>query len=196
MIARHHRLRDTWGKIYRDAGAHCVSAEQAVPELGGSAAVVADLRVQEDFSFPIRYLDVVVAHPIDCIRGVWKPANAGAAVRTAERSKFRHYAPAQGGQSVLMTPLAYETFGRWGVHAALELKRLARARACRADAMASVDPSAVYRGALTRWRRELSVALQLGNAHVLARCIAAAPLDGSHAAADSREDVVALILER
>ena len=63
-------------------------------------------------------------------------------------------------------------------------------------AVASVDPSAVYRGALLRWRRELSVTLQLGNAQVLARSIGMPPLDGCHAAPDSEGDVACLILER
>ena len=195
VLARHHALRDNWAKIYKEVGANAVHTEQPVPELGGESSVVADIRVQEGLSIPLRYLDVVVAHPIDLSSGTWVGAPAGSAARTAERTKFRHYRPALTGHSVLLTPLAYETYGRWGKHAALELRRLARVRAQRADAIASVDPEAVYRGALLRWRRQLSVTLQLGNAHVLASAAGMKPLDGAQAACDA-SNAAGLILER
>ena len=86
--------------------------------------------------------------------------------------KFRVYAPAEDGQSVLLAPLAYETYGRWGKLAAVEFRRLARARVTLLDAATSVDASAVFRGALLRWQRELSVCLQLGSAQVMAHCAA------------------------
>ena len=44
-------------------------------------------------------------------------------------------------------------------------------RARNSDAVEAVDPDAVANGALVRWRRELSVALQLCNAAILAECI-------------------------
>ena len=102
---------------------------------------------------PTRYGDVVVAHPIDLRQGTWVGAAAGKAAHDAEMGKFRGYRPAPDGRPVLLVPLAVETFGRFGKHASLELRRIARARACRPDAQASVDPAAVYRGALLRWRR-------------------------------------------
>lgn len=49
-------------------------------------------------------------------------------------------------------PLAMDTFGRWGIEAMQELQRLP-------DARASADATAEARGALLRWRQELSVVL-------------------------------------
>ena len=80
-------------------------------------------------------------------------------------------ATTEDGQSVLLAPLAYETYGRWGKLAAVEFRRLARARVTLLDAATSADASAVFRGALLRWRRELSVCLQLGNAQVMSHCV-------------------------
>ena len=110
-------------------------------------------------------------HPIDMVKRSWRGAAAGQSVRAAELYKFRDYAPAEDGQSVLLAPLAYETYGRWGKLAAVEFRRLARARVTLLDAATSVDASAVFRGALLRWRRELSVCLQLGNAQVMSHCV-------------------------
>ena len=174
---------------------HTVDVEQPVPELGGDAGVQADIRVEEDFATPLRYGDVVVAHPIDLDHGTWVGAAAGRAVKAAEKEKFRDYRPKPDGHAVVLVPLAYETFGRTGKHAALELRRLARLRACRPDALASVDPAAVYRGALLRWRRELSVQLQLGNAQVLAHAVGKSPLDGAHRPPAEVDDAVSLLLE-
>ena len=195
VLYRHHKLRDNWAKFCREAGAHSVDVEQLVPELGGDQGVVADLRVEEDFSMPIRYGDVVVAHPIDLRQGAWVGAAAGKSARDAEKGKFRDYRPAADGRAVLLVPLAFETYGRLGKHASLELRRIARMRACRPDAQASVDPAAVYRGALLRWRRHLSVQLQLGNAQVLAHSVGHSPLGGAHQPPDGFVDPVSLLLE-
>ena len=89
-----------------------------------------------------------------------------------ERKKFSDYMPRVGGHPILLVPLAFETFGRWGEHAVRELRRLARRRVERPDAQQAVhaDPTAVYRGCLRRWRQEASVALQLGNYAIDAAC--------------------------
>ena len=65
----------------------------------------------------------------------------------------------------------------------------------REDATASVDPAAVYRGALLRWRRQLSVTLQLGNACVLAHAVGTAPLVGAHAPLLEGDAASQLLLE-
>ena len=97
---------------------------------------------------------------------------------------------------MLLTPLAVETFGRRGKLAAKELKRLARARATLPDATASVDSSAVFRGALLRWRRELSVCLQLNNAQAMAHCAGRVELRGAHSPPEAVDSPAELMLER
>ena len=96
-----------------------------------------------------------------------------------------------------MIPLAFETFGRWGEHAVRELRRLARRRAERPDAQQAVDPTAVYRGCLRRWRQEVSVALQMGNFAIYAAC--AKPLRGDgfgfHAAPHADDDLVSDLVD-
>ena len=80
-----------------------------------------------------------------------------------ERGKVAHYKARAGGREVLLVPLAFETYGRWGASAALQLKRLARRRSEMLDARCSVDARSVYKGCLMKWRQELAVALQLAN---------------------------------
>ena len=145
---------------------------------------------------PLNYLDVVVVHPIDLDHGRWIGVVPGRAAKDAEMEKFRGYRPGPAGTPVLLTPLAFETYGRWGKHAAREIRRLARARAQLPDAMASVDSTAVYRGCLIHWLRELSVALQLGNAHVLAHAVGMCAPCGAHAAPGDGDGPVALMLEQ
>ena len=95
-----------------------------------------------------------------------------------------------------MVPLAFETYGRWGEHAVRELRRLARRRAERADAQQAVDPTAVYRGCLRRWRQEVSVALQMGNFAIYAACARALRgSDAVHAAPDEGDGIVADIVD-
>ena len=131
----------------------------------------------------------------ELIRGTWVGAGPGKAATNAEQDKCRTYRPAPDGQAVLLIPLAFETYGRLGKHTALELRRLARKRACCADALASVHPAAVYRGALLRWRRHLSVQLQVGNAQVMAHCVGQSPPSGVHRPPEASDDPVSLLLE-
>ena len=71
---------------------------------------------------------------------------------------------------MLLIPLAFESYGRWGKKAVLELKRLARRRAEREDAQNAVDPNSAYRGFLRRWRQEVAVTLQQGNFAIYSAC--------------------------
>ena len=141
-----------------------------MPEVGPGSEVIADVRAEEGPAAPVRYADVVVTHPIHCLAGRQVCNGPGIAAAREERNKFEHYRPRPGGRAVLTVPLSFETYGRWGKHAALELRRLARKRSERADAQRSVDPKAVYRSCLRRWRQEVSVALQLGNFAIYNAC--------------------------
>ena len=90
-----------------------------------------------------------------------------------------------------MVPLAFESYGRWGEHAVRELRRLARRRAERPDAQQAVDPTAVYRGCLRRWRQEVSVALQMDNYAIYAACAKALrSSEAVHAASVDGDDLV------
>ena len=132
--------------------------------------MVADVRAEEGPTAPVRFADVVVTHPIGLRSNRWVGNGQGVAAAREERKKFAHYLPRAGGHPVLMVPLAFESYGRWGEQAVRELRRLARRRAERPDAQQAVDPSAVYRGCLRRWRQEASVTLQMGNYAVYAAC--------------------------
>ena len=166
---RHDSMKDKWCSLYRQAGFAALT-EQSVPELGPGPAVIADIRAEEGPAAPVRYADVVITHPICCHRGSWCGTGPGTAVAREERGKLKDYLPRPGGRRVLLVPLAFESYGRWGVSAARELRRLARRRAERQDAQQSVDPQAVYRGCLRRWRQEISITLQLGNFAVYSAC--------------------------
>ena len=90
-----------------------------------------------------------------------------------------------------MVPLAFESYGRWRAHAVRELRRLARRRAERPDAQQAVDPNAVYRGCLGRWRQEVAVALQMGNYAIYAACAKALRgTEAVHAAPGDGDDLV------
>ena len=94
-----------------------------------------------------------------------------------------------------MVPLAFESYGRWGKHAVRELRRLARRRAERPDAQQAVDPTAVYRGCLKRWRMEVSVTLQMGNFAIYSACARALRGNGAvHAAPDGGDGIIADIV--
>ena len=179
VIGRHNSMRNQWHRMYAQAGAS-VLAEQAVPELGTNA--VADLRVREGPAAPTRYCDVVVTHPIHRNHDQWRAISGGAAAAAAERQKRADYQPAHGGRPVLLTPIAFESFGRWGPAAAAEARRLARKRAQLPTAQRAVDPETIYRATLQRWRREVSVVLQQGNAAVLLAACKPAAVLGSHSA--------------
>ena len=162
-------MRDKWLGFYRQAGFHALK-EQSVPELGPGSDVIADVRAEEGPSAPIRYADVVVTHPIQCHRGQWSGTGPGIAAARMERKKYADYQPRPGGRAVLLVPLAFETYGRWGRKAAQEFRRLARRRSELEDAQQSVDPDAVFRGCIRKWRQEVSVTLQLGNFAIYNAC--------------------------
>ena len=128
--------------------------EQIVPELATTREVVADIRAQEGPTAPTRYADVMVTHYAHSIHGVWKGSLAGNAVRAAELEKYRKYRPSPRGRAVLITPLCFETGGRWGKAALRELRRLARAKSKSGTLSNAVDKDAIYRATLLRWRRE------------------------------------------
>ena len=165
-----------------------------MPELGTGPEVVADIRAEEGPTAPIRYADVVVTHPIHWERDHWVGAAQGAAARESERVKWRRYAACPDGNPVLLVPLAFETYGRWGDAASAELRRLARLRSALADSRQSVDPNGFFRGCLIRWRRQVSVVLQQGNAAMLCACTAVARA-GVHAAPASDSSVADLITD-
>ena len=162
-------MRDLWADFYKQAGSWALT-EQLVPELNLATAARADIRVRAGAAAPTRYCDVVVTHPIHRHHDEWHGKGAGIAVAAAERQKVRDYQPAAGGSPVLLTPLAFETYGRWGRAAAAEVRRLARARAMGPAGASMVNPEAMYQASLLRWRREVAVTLQCGNAEVLLAC--------------------------
>ena len=142
-----------------------------VTELGPDTAVIADLKIREGPGMPLKYGDIMICHPIDCIVGRWTGQPAGKSASDGEKLKRRKYTPSALGREVNFVPLVCETFGRWGEAAITALKKLARMQACSSDAAESSDPGAVANGAAMRRRRELSVALQLSNAAIIAECI-------------------------
>ena len=113
----------------------------------------------------------MICHPVDCVRGQWVGQPAGKAADDGEKLTRRKHTPSALGREVNFVPLVCETYGRWGKTAIAELRKLAKMRAYSSDAAEAVDPDAVANGALIGWRRELSVALQLCNAAILAECI-------------------------
>ena len=167
-----------------------------MPELGRGPEVESDVRAQGGPSEPVRYADVVVTHPIQLRHGRWTASGPGVAAAREERGKLADYAARPSGRPVLIVPLAFESYGRWGKAAALELRRLARRRAEQLDATSSVDPSAVYRGCLKRWRQEISVALQLCNFLIYSTCVAGLRSgEPSHSPADDAGALASLIVD-
>ena len=91
-------------------------------------------------------------------------SGAGVAVASHERRKIREWAVVDGASARLI-PLAFESQGRWGHHAIQELGRLARIKG-NAQADSPQEATAVTRASLKRWRREIGIALQRGNARI------------------------------
>ena len=168
--ARHHARRNKWCSLYRQAGYHA-ETEQSVPELGPGTVVESDIRADGGPSEPVRYADVVATHPVQMRSGRWTCSGPGVTAAREERGKISDYQPGLGGRSVVIVPLAFESYGRWGKKAALELRRLASHRCERPDVAQSVSPGAVYQGCLRRWRQELSVISQLPNFAICAACV-------------------------
>ena len=169
--------------------------EQSVPELGPGPIVEADVRAEGGPSDPIRYADVVVTHPVQVRYGRITATGPGVAAAREERGKVAHHKAREGGREVLLVPLAFETYGRWGASAALELKRLARRRSEMLDARCSVDASSVYKGCLRKWRQELAVALQMSNWAIWAAAAHGLRTDAvSHSAPDGPVATAELIM--
>ena len=118
------------------------------------------------------------------------PLDRGAAAAEAVRRKHAHYAPRPGGSPVHLVAWSFETYGHIAPEANLELSRLARIRASMLDAARSGQEVAVQRRVLHRWREELSVILQKGNAAMLK---ASADLKGAIAAVDTADDLSLLL---
>ena len=128
--------------------------------------------------------DVVVAHPFttgvpqgSCGELKCAEPSAEAALGPAEKRKISEYQPpvdANGTRlaaAVNIVPLAFDTYGRWGKGVADELKRWARRRLLRPDAMQSVRSKGVYAELLSRWRASAACILQRGNFEVYADCV-------------------------
>jgi len=192
--ARHNGLRDLWAGFYTQCGFE-VDTEQIVPELGPGDDVLADIRVASGPACPVKYLDVVVAHPVCMRQGRRTASGTGVAAEREARAKHVHYRPRPGGRTVKLVPLAFETYGRWCKESVAELRRLARSRAEIDNGRLAVDPLSVYRGALRRWRQEVSVALQLGNYRVVSACVGPKTPVGVHAAPDTAPTAVELIVD-
>ena len=167
IIARHNGLRDHWISLYQQAGWQALE-EQWVPELARATPVRADIRASGTAAEPLTYCDVKVTHVVRWHgpTSTWRGEARGAAAAAGEAEKLKIYEPSETGSPVRIVPLVFETAGRWGEAAARELRRVARARACKI-ARTAVDPDAVYRATLTRWRRELSTLLQRANTTVV-----------------------------
>ena len=104
--------------------------------------------------------------------------DADGALRAAEQRKYGDYAPPRDPTSgvalarpVSAVPLAFDTYGRWGPAAADALKRWARRRLLRPDAMRSVQRIGLYQQVLARWRASGACALQRGNFEVYAASV-------------------------
>ena len=119
---------------------------------------------------PMRYADVVVTRPIQIRQGKISGSGPGVAAAREERGKLSDCAPRPHGRPVLIVPLAFKLYGRWGESAALELRRLARRRSEQLDVARAADANAMYRGCLRRWRQEIAVCLHLGNVTIYAAC--------------------------
>ena len=173
--ARHNSLRDWWAKLVQEAGGRALT-EQWVVEYAPHLARRADVRASCGPGLPTVYYDVVVAHPfatgvptgpVSSLLG--RLPDADAALRPAEQRKRADYAPpvdpATGArlQPVSMAPLAFDTYGRWGPAAADALRRWARRRLNRPDAIRSVRRKGLYQQVLARWRVARACALQRGN---------------------------------
>ena len=193
--ARHNALRDKWCQLYRFAGYHAATG-QSVPDLGPGKAVESDVRAEGGPAEPMRYADVVVTHPIQIRQGKISGSGLGVAAAREERGKLSDYALRPGGRPVLIVPLAFESYGRWGESAALELRRLARRRSEQLDVARAVNAKAMYRGCLRRWRQEIAVCLQLGNFAIYAACATGLWDDvAAHCPPDDPSVVGALIIE-
>jgi len=174
---RHNWLRDWWLKVAQEAGARAAT-EQEVVEYAPHVHIRCDVRATLGPGQPPTYYDVVVAHPFTT--GVptgsvgsllLAEPSADAAVKAAAGGKRTAYAPPAGLPQVKLVPLAFDTFGRWGEDAALELRKLARMRAALPDVLRGRRSLRVQGAILSRWRTTASCLLQKGNYEVWADCV-------------------------
>ena len=114
----------------------------------------------------------MVTHPIHQRDGLWQGSRRGTAVANAETVKRNDYAAAAATRGAVFTPLCFESYGRWGPAAVVELRRLAKCKALQAEALGMPEPDKIAHAALTRWRQDIACTLMHGNAAVL---LAAAP---------------------
>ena len=107
MAADHRRLY-----LLRAPGGTAPPARPST--LAPSARVARNAEVRADLAIPttttLKYLDITVATPMkqEFLRCNAAATTPGVAAAHAERTKHVHYEPYQ------VTPLAMETFGRWG----------------------------------------------------------------------------------
>ena len=127
-IRRHDALRDAWQLIIADYIGFEPLAEQLLPHvpntLSPSSRFTRNTEVRADLAIPttttLKYLDITVATPMkqEFTRSNAAATTPGIAASHAERVKHVHYEPYH------VTPLAMETFGRWGEEALQFLRSL------------------------------------------------------------------------
>jgi len=127
-IRRHDALRDAWQLIIADFIGFEPLAEQLLPHvpntLTPSTRVTRNAEVRADLAIPttttLKYLDITVATPMkqEFLRFNAAATTPGIAAAHAEKAKHVHYEPYH------VTPLAMETFGRWGEEALQFLRSL------------------------------------------------------------------------
>ena len=148
--AGHNHIRDWWASVVKEAGGRALT-EQWVVEYAPRKHIRADVRAVLAPGDGVTYYDVVVAHPFTT--GVptgsvgelhTQHVSADAAIGPAARGKMTKYAPPQPEEGrpniapVNLIPLAFDTYGRWGMDAVRALRAAVRRRLARPDAQRSV----------------------------------------------------------
>ena len=151
LKARHDEQCDLYADFTEETGARA-RREVYVPELSGDQEAWLDVLAYGTPDVQDLLLDITVRHPGAARYQPNASTVAGYTAAKAEAEKLAAYPPA-GGRSV--TPIAAETWGRWGAIAEATLMVLAAA-AARHDRRRAREPG----GRLARWRAQLDGALQ------------------------------------
>ena len=161
---RHDVIAETWQAICRDAGLSAHLKQKVAEFPAGEFRRISDVYCRGvSGDLPV-HLDVVVTSSIHNHANEWQIANQGVAVAREERRKLREWGYDEIlGYTARLVPLAFESRGRWGQSAISELERLARMKGGLL-AGSHHEAANVATGSLARWRRWLSVVLQLGSA--------------------------------
>ena len=171
-VHRHDDLRDELAAVAREAGLHAeteaYAAELPAPVVRGRPVHRrADVRVAASAGSPLTFLDITVTATPHREGGEWRVLERGVRVRALEQDKVDAWGAADlGDLGPRVVPVAFESQGRWGPAAVLELQRWAKVRG--AAAGSGGVPAAAAPGALLRrWRTRLSCALARGSARLL-----------------------------